>query len=435
MSGNDPNTPTTNTSPRRSSRRRWVRWIVAVVVLAGGCWLLKPVARDFALGRARVLLDEREHDAALTWAKRAEFLESDSAEAHFLLARAYRRLEDFDAARAHLKRAHDLGWDTEKLEREQWIALAQTGQFSRMRRHFPELFVNAGADGPEISNGFVLMELSQFRLHSALAVINAWKRDFPKDARPHFLRGRIGSVVRNWKEAEREFAKAVELDPEFLQARYELARTRMELHQFKPAEETLRDGLSRFPDDPTMIVLLATTLRKREDNAGARELLERHWDTIGDRHDALSERGHIELASERPKKAVTYFRKAVGTKSVDLATRYAYAQALRAAKQTEAAAEQLAIVNEATKPIARLGKIMPRLIDEPENVPLRFEIAELTWKHKSRKEGAKWFHSVLQFDAHHKPTHLALAKHYELLGNKKLAATYRSKAQASDGVP
>lgn len=428
---NDPKPAAEPPAGRRRKKRRWLRWTILAALLVAVGWAGKPVFRDVALWRARVAIDDRRHESASTWLDVAAKLRSENAEFHFLSARLHRRLGHFDRVRAHLKQAYDLGWDVKQLEREQWIAQAQTGQFAAMSRHFPELFENAGSDGPEISEAFVLIMLSRFRLDSALRVLDAWQKDFPQDAKPHLLRGRVLSVVRNWKEAQREYAEALRLSPGNEQARLQLARCLMQRLKFQEAETYLRDCLADGTDNPDVYVSLAVCLRKQQNVDDAREVLRDNWKTLSKNVEALRERGQIELAAERPQDAVPFLKAAVEAAPVDRETRYAYAQALKAAGRDAEARKELEFVNEATKPVMRLGTLMPKLIDEPANIPLRFEIAEITWKYKSRAEGAKWYHSVLQFDPNHAATHRALATHYTLAGDAERAEHHRNRSAST----
>ncbi|GAB4137712.1 MAG: hypothetical protein Tsb009_05350 [Planctomycetaceae bacterium] len=430
-----PTIPSEDVPPAKQQRRRRIaRWIIFFTLLFVALWFSRPAFNRFALSRARANLEQRNHDAALVWLNRAMMLNDNHAETHFLLARTYRRLEDFAKVNHHLKKAHDLGWDLKQLEREQNIALAQTGQFSAMARHFPELFMNAGSDGPEISQAYVLMLMSQFRLQPAMEVLDAWQRDFPEDPQPYVLRGRALSVIRNWKEAEDQYKRALELSSTHWEARRELAKCLMEQLRFKEAEEHLRKCLNHDASDVKAAVAYATCLRKRNQLEQARSLLKKHWDHLQDDLDALREMGQIELAAERPKQAVKYLRLAVKQNPVDRETRYILAQALRAAGETQAAQKELAFVNQATKPVLRLGQLVPKLVDDPENIDLRFEIAKITWTYKSRPEGVRWFQSLLQFAPDHSPTHLALARHYELEGDTEKAAFHRRKAGTANST-
>ncbi|MCH8827939.1 MAG: tetratricopeptide repeat protein [Planctomycetes bacterium] len=294
-----------------------------------------------------------------------------------------------------------------------------------MSEHFPQLFIKAGADGPEISNAFVLWMLSRFRLQAALDVLDAWEKDFPRDARPHVLRGRVLRVVRNWKDAENQYALALKLDPKLLQARFQMAHCQMQQLQYEKAESELRQCLKEDANHIGVIVALTICLRKQKKIDAARKLFQTHKNAIGNHAEALREFGRLELAEERPQAALKYLRRAVKLNPADRESHYVLAQALLAVGQNEAYQKEIAFVSEATKPMSRLGKIVPKLVQEPQNLKLRFEIAEITWKYKSRDEGAKWFRSLLQFDADHLPTHRALLRHYELADDKKKARQHR----------
>ena len=414
------------------TRRRLIRWLVLLAAFGIALWLVRPLVTTFAISQAREKLEKREHDSALSWLNFALSLESDRAETHFLIARTYRRLEDFRNVHLHLKRAYDLGWDRKELEREQHIALAQTGRYSEMAKHFPDLFLNAGSDGPEISKAYVLMLMSQFRLQPAMKVLQAWENDFPEDPQPHILRGRALGVIRNWSEAEREYKHALELDPENSEALFELAHSLMKQLRFKEAQPILKKCLQNTPSHVKAAVASAVCLRKQNQNNQARAFLLQHWGLIKNNLEALREMGHIELAAEHPKEAVKHLRYAVKMNPVDRETRYLLSQAFRAAGMTAEAQKERAFVNLATKPVLRLGQLVPKLIDDPGNIALRFEIAEITWKYKSRTEGAQWLHSLLHFEPNHIPTHKLLAQHYQQTGHPQKSEFHRRKGNPTE---
>ena len=129
--------------------------------------------------------------------------------------------------------------------------------------------------------------------------------------------------------------------------------------------------------------------------------------------------------------ALRYLKDAADIKPEDREIIYAYARALQATGDPEAAQKYFAFVDEATKPLIRLKQLTNQLLAEPERTELRYQIAMTTWKYKSRAEGATWFHSLLNVDPDHVPTHLALARHYQLVGDTELAKKHQLLAAAS----
>jgi tetratricopeptide (TPR) repeat protein len=190
--------------PAAAQRRVRIGRIVALIMVgalvAAGCLLVAAPAEPFIM-LAGHNLERRQHDKALYWLRQAEELFPNNAEVQFLLARTYRRLENFDKTSRHLRQARSLGYSQWHLEREQLIALAQTGQYDAVQQHWGMLLSTAGSDVPEISNAYVLDRLSKFNLQEAVIVLDAWMLDFPQDPQPHYLRGKVWEVLERTPQA------------------------------------------------------------------------------------------------------------------------------------------------------------------------------------------------------------------------------------------
>ncbi|MCA9051197.1 MAG: tetratricopeptide repeat protein [Planctomycetaceae bacterium] len=426
---------TNPTAPRQGSAirpkrrfRRLKRWLSVAIVLAVAVLLGRSMIAGLLNDVAGWALDHRRHGQASVALTVSEFLNPNSAETHFLRAVTCRRNQDFAGTRQHLQQALDLGWDGDAVRRQQLMALAQTRDFARIEGQWDQLFMSAGADGPEISAAFADLLLSRFEIEGALSILDAWQSDFPDDPGPHLMRGKILTVVRNWKDAEAEYRRAVELDSENDNARLQVAICQMKQLNFQDASKILKRLLDERSPAIDVIVNYATCLRKLESPQAATDVLQNHWSAVSDDINALLEMGRSRLEAEQPAEAVTFLKQAVEKNPIDREIRYLYAQALQAAGHQDEAQREFAYVNEATKPVLRLGQLEPALVEDPENIELRFEVADITYRYKSREEGINWFYSLLHLDPNHRPTHRILAQHYEEIGDREKAAKHRAMA-------
>lgn len=162
----------------------------------------------------------------------------------------------------------------------------------------------------------------------------------------------------------------------------------------------------------------------------ARQLLETALRAAPHDIAALRTLGELELVDGSAERAIDYLRRALKEEPVDREVHYVLAQALQRAGRAEEAQAEFAYVNAATKPVLRLATVTPALAEDPANVELRYEVAVTTWKYKSRREGARWFLSLLEYDPHHVPTHRMLAEHFTLSGDPQRAAHHRRMAEA-----
>jgi heme-degrading monooxygenase HmoA len=91
-------------------------------------------------------------------------------------------------------------------------------------------------------------------------------------------------------------------------------------------------------------------------------------------------------------------------------------------------------VTDATRELLKLGPLVEQLVAQPDNVDLRYRVAVITWKWKSREDGEKWLRSVLEYDPHHAGTHATLVDHYEAANGPVRAESHRkaSKRESDD---
>ncbi len=415
---------------RRSHRLR--RWLGAIVVLGAAIFFGREMLAGLLNEAAASALEKRQHDRASAALAVAKFLQADNAHTQFLLGVTHRRKKDFAAAGQHLQRALDLGFDEEAVRRQQLLALAQTRDFDRVEDRWDELLMSAAADGPEISEAFAELLLSRFEIDGALRVLEAWQSDFPADPGPHMMRGKILVVVRNWKDAEAEYQRAIELDPDNAEAKLQKAICQTKQLKHEEAAAILKQLIDGGNHSADVIVNYAACLRKLQGPQVATELLQKYWTTVSDDIDALLEMGRGHMESEQPAEALTYLKQAVEKNPIDREIRYLYAQALQAAGRGDEAQQEFAYVNEATKPVLKLGQLEPALVEDPDNIELRFQIAEITFRYKSRQEGVNWLHSLLHLQPDHVPTHRLLAEHYEEIGDRERAAKHRAMSDTAE---
>lgn len=399
-----------------------------VIGLLVACYLASGLCVYFALWRAQVCLEARQHEQALMWLNGVGWMRPRNAELHYLLAKANRRLGRFPEVERHLQRAVDLGWNRQDLEREQWIAQAQTGQYAAMNSHWSDLFLNAGADGPEICRAFVIASLKRFQVADASRVIAGWKADFPDDPEPYFHEARIAAVALRWRDAETAYREALKRASERKDIREGLIESLLKQLKFAEADRELKQLLQRDPGNLAAQVNRADCLIRLGSLDEARKLLQSIMKQDASQYQALVLLGQLETADVNSTEAVKALEHAVAIHSEDAETRYLYAKALRAAGRDADAAEHFQYRESAKEPLIRLNQATVELVAAPRNLALRYEVGELTWRWRSHEEGAAWLLSLLEFDPSHRPTHALLARHYELLGNNEKAKRHRELA-------
>jgi len=392
-------------------RKLWRRRALIGAVVASVVSVLALLAGEVAVSRARWLLDQRSHAQARSWLEVADWCSPRRGEVHFLRARLARREERYDDLRQHLSQAQITRWPVHELEREQWLALAQTGQFDALQPHWQDLFLHAGADGPEICRAYVLASMKRCRLADARRVLAGWKADFPEDAGPYELEGWLHAVLLEWSDAVAAYQQALQRDPDHQTAHRGLAEAQMKQLQFAAAEEHWSWLLQHNPGDAAAHVGLAECEFRQGQVAAARAELSTALSMAPNHYEALMLAGQLELADDQPSRAVVHLQTAVGQRPEDAEARYVLGRALRAIGETAAAQEHLDYRQQAQPHLQRLNALMKLLPTQPADVPLRAEIAQLTTQWKSRAEGCRWWQSILDVDPRHQAALQHLAEH------------------------
>jgi tetratricopeptide (TPR) repeat protein len=419
---------------RRSRGRRISTWLLVALLLAS----VVKVSAEVSLWLAQTAIDSRQHVNAGRWLAVARvvvpipLIGADRGEFYFLSARLNRRLEKFDRVSDELRKARWHGWDEAAVEREQWIALAQTGRFDRVASHIADLLTGAGSDGPEICKAYVAWLLSRFKLASAHRVIDVWQQDFPESGEPYFQRGRIFSVTQNWIAAVEQYSESLKRDPGRTDVRLMRAKAQIQLVRYSAAVADLEGVLRIEPEQIEARIAQAQCLS----NLGQAEEACRLLEVVADEHpessEALSLLGRIEQKQGNQKAALAALEKAVLLRPIDSDARYALGRTLRAFGRDAESKAHFDFVAESTRALLKLGQLTEKLVEKPDDVELRFEVGKLTWQWRSRDVGEQWLRSVLDYDEEHVGTHRVLAEHYLDLGDQE-RATHHQKMAESEG--
>jgi tetratricopeptide (TPR) repeat protein len=385
---------------RSGSSSRWRRIIqsLTAITLAAACAL---TAGEFCVWQTRVALDNREHAAARRWLSAASLLSPRRGQVAFLSARLARRSGDFDSARSQLLVAADAGWPVPELEREQWIALAQTGQQQAMQAHWDELLMEPGSDLPEICEAFVREALKRLQVRDARRVLDAWNKDRPEDPKPYAIMAEIHASLREWEPAVEDFRAALERDPTDLDTQRGLAEALEKLLRFDEALIAWTGVLEALPGDGQAAVGQSNCLARTGQAETARQQLSAWLNEHPHDLAALEAAGRLELVEGHAERAIERLSVAVTIRPEDAELRYALGRALRLAGREDEAAEHLAYRQAAEEPLTRLRDLLNELPARPQDPDIRGEIATLTYRWKSREEGLQWAAATLDLDPQH----------------------------------
>ena len=394
-------------------RRKWlVITLLCLVVLA---WQLWPAIPNW---RARAALHNRDTTTASFWLDAAEVGVSNHPETAFLRARWKRRLGDLAGVRLYLEKAFKCGAAPARLEREQWMTLAQSGQMREAEPHFAELLGNPGNDVHEICEAYTAGYVRLHRYGDAIKVLDAWLADYPQSSYALLLRGRVLRHLDRAHEAETDLRRAVTLSPYLVDAQFELAQA---LRESKRPDEAIQHYDKCLGDAKLAAparIGRSISLKMIGQIDMARGQLHQVIADSPDQADAAYELGLLELEAGDAQSAVEHLQRASKLNPTKIETRYSLFQALQTCGRQEEAAKELAFVEAAKGITEKIQQLSDASQSNPADAAVRFELGELLFRQGREAEAVSWLQSVLQIT----PEHTGARELLELHNSAKPAA-------------
>ncbi len=435
-------TPKRETSPdsrpadRNRRRRRWWLWYLLtgamIALLFGG----QRVAGTIVKSQARECIAKRDPDGALQWLKWSAALDRRDAEAEFLRARAYRKLGEFNLVREHLSLAFKQGYSVTRLEREQTLALAQSGQLHEAEPQLSGLLTDPQGDAPEICEAFVHGFIMNRRFGDAFEMLTPWIADYPGSPQPYYIRGHLHVQLQQYKLAEADLRKALELDPRHEATTFELGDVLEQLH--RPEEAlTYYIRAGKYPRFEMLAGIGESRCLKilgRNDEARAviLRIIEKHpQEPLA--HQSL---GQIELEAGKYEDALKHLDLAAVKLGYDSELRNARGTALRGLRRLDEARREFEYVSESSRALGRAADLRDKVQAEPTDFQSRYEIGKIFLKYAPPQEGVIWLQSVFNYQPHHQGAHQALADYYTSREKedpkfRELAERHRKEAAAA----
>lgn len=399
----------------------------SATVLATG-----PLVARYCIGQADAAFRQDEMDEALGWLESAERWNGGDADVQLRLARVCRRTEQFDCMREHLTKAREAGGSAKRIQRERWLATAQSGRVHEVEHHLPDLLADAGEDGPEICAAFVTGYSLSLNFRAATSLLDAWAADYPDDAEPDFRRGDLQFSQQRWGRAVKAFDSGLRKEPDRFKPRLRLAQCLLKQNASEEAESHFRQCLALEPDNLEAKVGLADCLISMGELDAAGDLLRVALKRAPHHFEARLRLGRVELAARRPQQALQWLQPLSENWPEDWALAPLMLQTLQMTDNHQAAQRYLEIVQSSDGEIARLERLLELIHREPNDLELRFQIGQMVLRHRSRPEGVAWLRSILRYDPDHTGAHQVLAEYYEKTGDVDLARRHSSIARSTE---
>lgn len=368
-----------------------------------GSWLGKMAIRQASL-------DNPSAEWYIQW---AEWIYLDSPEAAFARARLARRSNDFDLFAKQLAISKYLGMDEQRLEREQWFALAQSGQMRLVKDKLASLTDEPNGEEAEICEAYAVGFIRLRDFESALSLLNAWKLDFPGDARPHAWIGQIYAELKDTENAELSFRKSLSLDKRNASAAVGLGNLLLDVKRPDEAQTFFLQAIQDKKLGVTATVGYANSLMASGNTEKAYSVLNGAIVSHPKDHQLLTSLSTLLVERGDYQGAEVLLKPIVDAGSLRRELRYAYALALRGLGRAEEAKIHFDYASESAAEIAKANQLIPEVANRSEDADLRYKIGSTHLRFGNTEDGLMWLGSVLELNPNHGPTHVALSEHYQ----------------------
>jgi tetratricopeptide (TPR) repeat protein len=412
-------------------RRIWARSLLVIAIVAcfvcySEAWLAAPTNY-----LARATIAQRLPEKAIAWIRWSELVAGPTGDSEFLLARANRKLGRWDAFRDHLLRARELGVPETTLQREDWLARAQSGQMFEVERRRNQMLLDPQGDSEEICEAYAQGYLLNRQFQEAIRLLESWSADYPDNPQPHYLMGMTYAEWSNLPLAIQSLQRAVELDPEYFEARLALANAWLD-------SKDVREALAEFQKCRELGIdaEVDVGLARSHLALGAFEEAQRELDAGVARY-PQNFKLQLEMARflmhDEPGSALTHAETATSIAPRSSEARYVLGQILLRLGRRGEGQTHLEFAQLVNAERARMQKLMDSALTDPDNVELRFQIGVIQLKYGTEMEGIQWLQSVLNYDQGHKAANAALATYYESRASEsatfaELASRHRNAA-------
>lgn len=406
-------------------------WGAILAVLAGGVAALWPRVRVMQhLSEARSALRRGDGATALRAVETAVAIQPDSAETQFLLAVIKRRSSRLDEFALHLRRAAELGWPEEDIDRQELLATAQRGDIEAVKQQLLQAIESGSTDeeAEEIYEAFAKGYLCTYRISDASMCVDFWLQWRPDAVQARIMRACIREQTGKRDEAMDDYRAVLDVFPNHREARIRLAQSLMVRKRHDEALAEFQACLAVAPEEPDALLGAAQCLRRQGKTADARRYLESLLPVSASRYHrgmALAELGQILLSEGKPREAMEPLMQALAMIPGESVVYHGLGMAsarLGNRQQADAYHARLRRVHER---YVRMADITDSLSREPFNAELRCEAGAILMEMDLKKEGADWLLTALRCDPNHRKTHELLAQYYAEIGDRSRAAHHR----------
>lgn len=419
-------------SPASIPPRSRIRWIVLAVLLVLVGVGLYPAIR-YALAerhrsRAIAAMDRRDFPTARRHLDHCLREWPDSAEVHFLAARAARREGDLDQAERLLKDAQRLGWVTQAIDLERALLRVQHGEMYAVAGYLVACLRRNHPDSLLILEILVPATIREYDLVGARELLDEWIRLEPNNAIPYLKKGDICERMRQRNDALELYQQAVQCDSENYEARLRYASLLLAKSYSEQALPHYEWLLQRTPESLEVTMGLARCKFELGRGEEVRSIVDRLHAQHPDNSDVPTLLGLIALEDNRVDDAERFLRRAHAKDPYATYIIHNLAICCERKGKTDEAAELRKQMTEITKDQEAATVLVRKIAQYPDQPVHRCDLARILLRNGMEQEAKRWLDTALRTDPRFVPALNLSAEYYDKLGDLTRAGEYRKMA-------
>lgn len=404
--------------------------VLLALVAAGGWYGLRAVR--FQRGQAAARAALAEYDFPLAKEHLAGCLELRPADPETLLlaAQAARRdglLNDSEEYLDRYRVAVPAG--TPEAALQGVLVRVQRGEVKPLVASLLEYLEIRHPESEQILEALARGCVHVYRLDEAAFWTKQLLDKYPANPVGRLLDAQVSDTARKRERALDVLAKLVEDYPHFDKARLYHAGVLARLHRYEESAAEYREALRRQPADVGALLGLTRALVSLGRLDDAAPLVRRLEADHGDVSEALLECGRFAARQNRPEDAEPLLRRAARLAPNDHDVQLELAQVLRKLGKDDEAKRHLDRSQQIRDDMLHLEKAFQAMVKSPADAGPRYTAGQLCLRNGQVAEGLRWLYGALELAPGHKPTHQALAEHFEGVGDAKQAEYHRGKAR------
>lgn len=394
-----------------TGRLCWVGLLGVVAALAyfqGG---------NLCLDRASAAIEARNYPRAHSWLGWSrQFDRQPSAHRCLLELKLARREANYPLVQQKLQEARQLNAPMAEVDRERWLSMAQTLQFSEVQRHWSTLLNDPRDDQLEIFRGYYSWAIVRYDVPLARTTLDHWKQAFPNDPEPWRLAGHLNLAHNavhkgiDWKLVEEDFRGAMQRDPHDPAVLRAVADACREQRKTDEAITLYQRALKLQTADGASVRGLAQCYLTQAEPEQARKLLEEWMAGHADDSETRRTLGEMLLASGEPDAACRELAAVYQVAPEDAKLAYQYALALRATGHDAEAEPLLAFYEESLPVLESLKELEVELARHPNSLETRMKLGDIHARYVSRKLARSWYADILRLSPSYQPAIAALSR-------------------------